>query len=274
MSDLDDSINTAAAAILTRINTLVSSGNITDLTLASKALEALRGTSALQNIIQQADGLSAALNGTLSTAQSALTSSKDTYLAALTSLKDTLSGNLTDLETTLMANYLSGANAIGAPRIGDIFLSIYPDPTLLPADVKLCDGNYLPLADAGYLINAWGLGSGQTPVPFVTNYNAGAGGATIIVDGTGLRLPNLSGAFFKAGAASQVGTYQADQVGGHTHSAGTASFVVSATGTGSGVNAAGGASFRLGTQAATADNAPGAETRPKNFSALALVRYK
>lgn len=260
-------------AVLARLNTLITTGNATELTLAAKALEAIRGTSALQNILQQSQDTLGALQDALDSAQSGLTSSKDSHLAALVSLKNTLAGNLSTLGSQIQTDYLSEVASVGSPRVGDIFLSMLPDAAVLPDKVKLCDGSVLALAFATPLINAWGLGNGQTPCPFVINYNAGVGnGDQIIVDETGLRLPNFTGAFFKAGAANLVGQYQADMVGPHTHGA-TQPFVISQSGSGVGVNTITNGAFRLDRVSAT-NNPAGPETRPKNFSALALVRYK
>lgn len=273
MPTLSETINSSMEALLTRLNTLIATGNATELTLAAKALEAIRGTSALQNILQQSQDTLGALQDALNSAQSGLTSSKDTHLAALVSLKNTLAGNLTTLESTIYADFLSESASIGTPRVGDIFLSILPDPNILPDKVKICDGSILALAFATPLINAWGLGNGQTPCPFVVNYNASVSGPDqIIIDDTGLHLPNFAGTFFKAGAPNSVGQFQGDLVGPHTHGA-TQPFAISQSGSGVGVNTITNGAFRLDRVNAT-NNPAGAETRPKNFSAISLVRYK
>lgn len=272
MPTINEEIDSATQALLTRLQTLIASGTVTDLTLAAKALEAVRGSSSLQNLLAQVDAASASLSTGLTSSLAALTAGKDGHLTTMVNLKNTLLADLNALADTISNDYLSTAAAIGTPRVGDIFTAMYPDPNNLPDNVFICDGRYLPLADAGLLINVWGLGAGQTPCPMIANYNATVAVLErAIVDGTGLRLPNFSGTFFKAAAVADVGKYQLDSVKEHLHAA-AHQFVVSPTGTGSGVNPVANASFRL--DKATNTNNTGDETRPKNFSALALVRYK
>jgi hypothetical protein len=272
MPTLTEEIDTTMQAIVDKLQTLIATGSVTDLTLAAKALEAVRGTSSLQNILAQSQEALATLSGDLAAAQAALTSGKDGHLVTMVNLKNTLAQELNTLQDQIQAAYLAGAATIGVPRVGDIFLGIYPDPNLLPDDVSICDGRYIPTVNAGLIINVWGLGNGQTPCTMIANYNASVAiNERAIVDGNGLRLPNFSGTFFKAANPANVGQYQLDDVKQHNHGA-VQPLVVSTAGTGTGVNRVANASFRLDTAATTSDF--GGETRPKNFSALALVRYK
>lgn len=271
---LESNIEAASQNILDRIDALVATGNVKDVLLAAKALEAVRGSATLQALLSQGQASLAALATALAAAQDDLQNDKNGFSTELVNLKNSLAAELNTLSETIQTAYLDVANGIGVPRVGDIFMSILPNPDSLPLNVTICDGRYIPLADATLLINAWGLGVGPTIAPFVNNYNSGvAAGAQIIVDGTGLRLPNFINHFFKAGNTANIGLFQADAVANHTHGA-TSNLVVNPA-TGSGVNIGSTGTFKLASVPATNNQADGqTETRPKNFSALALVRYR
>lgn len=273
MPTLTEDINTTLQAAVNKINDLIATGDIKDLTFAAKALEAIRGTAELQNIIAQSASTLTALGAALTAATGDLTAAKNTHVSTLNATKSSIIADLNTLADTLEAAFNAEAATTGTPRVGDIWLALYPDPGVLPSKVSICDGRYVPLAEADALIAAWGIGVGGTPVPFVVNYNASVGsGLDIILDGTGVRLPDLTGRFFKANETSELGTFEEDMVGPHNH-ASPNPFVTSATGSGSGVTPSGAQSFQLGTVSTTADNS-GTETRPKNISALPVIRYK
>lgn len=270
---LETEIEATSAGILARIDALIATGGIKDLTLAAKALEAVRGSATLQALLSQGQASLAAISSALTAAQDDLQDDKNGYSTELTNLKNALAIELNGLSDAIQAAYLDAANGIGVPRVGDIFMSILPDPDSLPLNVTICDGRYIPLADATQLINAWGLNVGGTIVPFVNNYNSGVdSGSQIIVDGTGLRLPNFVNHFFKAGNTANIGIYQEDAIANHAHP--VTPNIVTNPAAGNGVNPTGSGSFKLATAASTDNQTGGAsETRPKNFSALALVRY-
>lgn len=264
---IQDEIDATNLAILVKLQALIASGSTKDMILAAKAVEALRGGLSLQAIIDASESGQTAIAAALAAALNSITAGESTAEDQLTDLKSDLAADLNSLASSLSASYLSGANAIGNPRIGDIWLALYPDPTVLPANVSICDGRYVPLADSALLTAAWGLdGSAKT---FVTNYNAGvASDKQIILDGTGIRLPDLRTFFFKPGTAANVGIIQAASVPNHVHGS---DLMHSTPGSGTLAAPAAGTGITVGS---SGNPTVVGDLVPANISALPLIRFK
>lgn len=254
---LDDTLDTLATTIATRLQTLVPQTDAQGAVFAAKAVEALRGSTTLQGIVaaggDAVDQIASAVAAAIAAGQAAVTASQNSAIAALQ-----------NAHAGLLAALATAQNAI-APRVGDVVLRIIPNPAALPSGLWILDGSVKPVAQCPDLIAAWFPGG--VPCTMIANYNAqNPYGATVQVVGGNLTLPNMLGAFFRAAVTAEHGKYFPDRIGGGV---GT-DFLV----TGSGVATAHKLSDGTGTGIVVNALDGHTETTPKYVGALPLVRFQ
>lgn len=271
---LSDDLNDLMTAIATRSATLASSADPKQLIMLAKAAEAMRGTVALQAVIEASNAALTGVSGAQTTALAALAAALTTSQGALDTKEDEIVAALETIKTTYTTDMLALLNSSGNYRIGDMWLALFPDATNLPSNVWLLDGSLKSASLCPNLITAWGLNSGGTPAPFIANYNStNPYSVTVEVASGNLRLPNLTGGFLRGRSAADVGLYQTDNIGPHTHAGldGSSFLVKGASGGGSGLTT--GANNSPIQEKATTASAGSGETHPVNYAGVWVVRY-
>ena len=273
---LADDLDTLMASIADRAGDLIDNATPTDLVLLSKATEALRGTIALQAILEAAGNGLSQIDANRVSSLAAVAAQQTTSQGALTAQQASIVAALEAIKTSYVDDMLLVLNRSGNYRVGDMWLALIPDPADLPDNVWLLDGSLKATASCPLLLNAWGLNPGDTPAPFIANYNASNPyGLTVGITSNQIRLPNMAGGFLRGRTAPDIGSYQADAIKPHTHPAANGTFVTK--------RSTGGVGWATGTGTQnlfTADTDTGnntgtqTETRPQSYGGVWLVRYR
>lgn len=273
---LSSDLDALMVSITTRSAAMVTEASPTDLVILAKAAEAMRGTIALQSVIQASTDGQASLSTALTAALASLATALTTSQGSLTTQQASITAALAAISTSYTNDMLAVLNSSGNYRVGDMWLALIPNPAVLPSNVWLLDGSLKATADCPLLVNAWGLNVGDTPAPFVANYNStNPYSLTVAVASNQLRLPNMAGGFLRGRATGDIGTYQVDAIKPHTHPAAAGAFVNKLSSGGAGV-ASGSGITNLDVASADTGVNTGAqtETRPVNYAGVWLVRYK
>lgn len=273
---LSEDLDTVMAAIAERAATLVPNATHTELVILAKAAEALRGTVALQSILEAADLGISEIDTSRITSLAAIVSQQGVSQGALTTQQASIVAALEAIRTSYVADMLTVLNSSGNYRIGDMWLAMMPDPNNLPNNVWLLDGSLKSTVDCPLLVNAWGLNSGDTPAPFIANYNASNPyGLTIGVTSNQLRLPNMAGGFLRGRVPEDIGAYQADAIKPHTHPASNGTYITKRSSGGVGWATGTGTQNVFTADADTGNNIGSqTETRPQSYGGVWVVRYK
>jgi hypothetical protein len=270
---LQEDLDTLMAAITSRSQSLIANATPKDLVILAKSAEAMRGTVALQAILQASDTAQGAISSNRVAALAALAAALSSSEGALDDKETDILASLEAVKTTYLADMLVVLNASGNYRVGDMWIGMFPDPNNLPTNVYLLDGSTKSASLCPGLVQAWGLGAGQTPVPFVTNYNASNPyGITVAVNAGVLRLPNMAGGFMRGRTSGDVGLFQADELKSHGHTVANSQLLTKQNSGAAGAGMAVGANFSPVAAVGAIGDTGGAETRPANYAGLWVVR--
>ena len=268
---LSEDLDTLMGLITTRAAALAPAANPKDLVILSKAAEAMRGTVALQAVIDASDAGISALTGGQASALAALAAALAAAETDIDGAQDAAIAAINDVATTQLAIMLAALNTSGNYRVGDVWQAIIPNAAALPANVWVLDGSVKLAADCPALIAAWGLGG--TVCPFIVNYNAtNPYTLSVAVTGPNIQLPNLIGGFQRGRGLTDVGLYQLDDNKAHTHGGLTGSeFLVKGASGAEGGLTAGAVHSPIQLKATTASD--GSEARPVNYAGLWFTRF-
>lgn len=279
---LVEDIETLMAALAARAATLVETAAPKDLALLGHSIAAMRGTAALQTIIDAAEDGLADIATDKAEALADLLASKDAHTTTLTNLLVTLSANLTAAKDGAIGEVQSAYLSVAGMRIGDMAWRLFPNSNALPTPLLPLIGQELVAADYAELVAAWGLGGAGCE--FVTRYNASNPyGITVRVETNVLYMPNMNGLFPQGVALADMGKFFPDMMRTHTHdNHADGQFVVDAVGT-TGATTAGGAKKKVnatgGITAASlvsggGTTVAGGKNKPEAMAGLFVVRAK